>query len=109
MSKSRNKDLAKYADMFKALSNESRLQIFLRLISCCAPGGPCSDENEPCYCIGELGRDLKIAPSTVSHHIKELRNAGLIQIERKGQNIECRVNPEAIEKLSGFLDNRIAI
>lgn len=53
--------------------------------------------------VGELGEELKIAPSTVSHHIKELRQAGIIVVERRGKNIECWVNEEAVEALRELL------
>jgi ArsR family transcriptional regulator len=53
--------------------------------------------------VGELGEELNIAPSTVSHHIKELRHAGIIVVERRGKNIECWVNEEAVKALRGIL------
>jgi ArsR family transcriptional regulator len=46
---------------------------------------------------------LNIAPSTVSHHIKELRQAGVISVERRGKNIECWVNEEAVQALQELL------
>ncbi len=52
--------------------------------------------------MGDLGRELGISPSTVSHHLKELRAAGLIKAERRGQNIECWVDPEILQALSEF-------
>ncbi len=54
-------------------------------------------------CVGELGEQLNIAPSTVSHHIKELRQAGIIVVERLGKNIECWVNEEAVNALRELL------
>lgn len=53
-------------------------------------------------CVGDLGKDLQIAPSTVSHHIKELHRAGLITTERCGQSIRCRVEPEVLKELGDF-------
>ncbi len=106
MSKCRDKDIEQFAEIFKALSNPNRLKIFLRLASCCMPGTRISVENsikpEKCASVGELGQDLGIVPSTISHHIKELRRAGLIRMERRGQKIECWIDPEAIEALQAF-------
>jgi ArsR family transcriptional regulator len=102
MSNFPNNDIEKFADIFKALSNPNRLQIFLRLVSCCAPGTVCSVDSEGGAFVGDLSKDLEIVPSTVSHHIKELRQAGLIKMKRKGQKIECWVEPEVLENLSKF-------
>lgn len=52
--------------------------------------------------VGELGKDLDIVPSTLSHHMKELRRAGLIKMRRSGQRIECWVDPGIIKELEGF-------
>ncbi|MCK5418049.1 MAG: helix-turn-helix transcriptional regulator, partial [Desulfobacterales bacterium] len=45
---------------------------------------------------------LGIVASTISHHIKELRQAGLIRMERRGQKMECWIDPETIAALQGF-------
>jgi ArsR family transcriptional regulator len=103
MSNSRNENLERSAEMFKALGNSHRLAIFLRLISCCPPGTKWVAEPESRRVVGELGEDLNIAPSTLSHHIKELRTAGLIIAERRGKNIECWVDPEALNTLVDLL------
>ena len=106
MSNYPDENIGKFAEMFKALSNPHRLKIFLRLVSCCQPGTVTSIktnmEPETCACVGELGQDLGIVPSTISHHIKELRQAGLIHMERRGQKIECWVDPETVAALKGF-------
>lgn len=93
--------VAHYSALFKALSNPHRLNIFLRLASCCRPGTRWSKDAERA-CVGELARDFDLAPSTVSHHIKELTQAGLIQSARAGQNVECWVDPTVIDDLTGF-------
>jgi len=95
--------------MFKALSNPNRLSIFLRLVSCCAPGTTCSTDAGMRECVGELGKDLGIGPSTVSHHIKELSRAGLIRVERRGQNVECWADPETLNALATFLNQPVRV
>jgi len=107
MSNYQDKDIQEFAEIFKALSNPNRLKIFLRLVSCCQPGNPATikegvAELEGCACVGDLGQDLGIVPSTISHHIKELRQAGLIRMERNGQKIECSMDPDALEAIQGF-------
>jgi ArsR family transcriptional regulator len=89
--------------MFKALSNNHRLKIFLRLASC-GTGGIACKTAQACECVGDLGSNLGIAPSTVSHHLKELHRAGLIRSRRQGQRIECWVDPEVLNSLSQFFD-----
>ena len=102
MSNYRDKELDTLSQIFKALSNPNRLKIYLRLISCCQPGTISEIHSEQCACVGELGQDLGIVPSTVSHHIKELRQAGLIHMKRQGQKMECWVSPETLELVRGF-------
>jgi DNA-binding transcriptional ArsR family regulator len=102
MSNNQTVSTADVAEMFKALSNPHRVAIFQRLISCCVPGTEWSPDEGGSECVGDLGRDLGIAPSTVSHHIKELRRAGLIHVERQGRKIECRIKPATLDALSGF-------
>jgi ArsR family transcriptional regulator len=98
----KNIDLHQLADMFKALANPNRLKIFMQLIGCCQPGTRCDLQSDCCAFVGDLSKDLSIVPSTVSHHIKELRRAGLIKMRRQGQKIECWVDPEAVRNLIGF-------
>ncbi len=85
-----------YAEIFRALSNPNRLEIFLRLVSCCPPGTKCESGAGLRQCVGELGKGLEIDPSTVSHHIRELRQSGLIRVERRGKNMWCWVDPETV-------------
>jgi ArsR family transcriptional regulator len=102
MSRYRNDDAQRYADIFKALSNPYRVKIFMRLASCCIEASPCGSDGQICECVGTLGKDLGIAGSTVSHHIKELNRSGLVKIKRHGQRTECSVDLSVIDLLLEF-------
>ena len=93
------------ADIFKALSNPHRLDLFQRLMSCCVPGTRCNTTDAVRFCVGDLGEGLDIAPSTLSHHIKELHRAGLVNMERRGKNVECWVDPDILMQLSEFFNH----
>lgn len=108
MSKSRTLNIEQLCAMFKALSNPQRLRIFLKLAeSCCRAECAATAEGMRC-CVGELGEDLKVTPSTVSHHIKELRQSGLMNVERCGQKIECWVSDEALSLLATFFGDAVS-
>jgi ArsR family transcriptional regulator len=102
MSKCNKAQLEKNAAMFKALSNPNRLRIFMQLVSSCAPGSKCETDAVFRKGAGEIGQGLNIAPTTVSHHLKELRTAGIIRTERNGQKVECWIDPDILEGLSEF-------
>lgn len=102
MSKYRSDDAQRFADIFKALSNPYRVKIFMRLADCCIECDPCGAGDQICECVGTLGKDLGIAASTVSHHIKELHRSGLIKIRRRGQRTECSVDPAVLDLLLEF-------
>jgi len=102
-------ELHRFAEVFKALANPNRLRIFLRLISCCPPGTKCNSETAMRQCVGELGKGLEIDPSTVSHHLKELRRAGLIRVERRGKHILGWVDRETVEAVANLLNGRLPV
>ena len=100
-------NLERFAEIFKALSNPNRLAIFLRLMSRCPPGTSCEFDDEIRECVGDVGQDLGIARTTVSHHVKELRRAGLLRVERRGRKIECWVDGETVLALTDLLTGRL--
>lgn len=102
-------ELQKFAEIFKALSNPHRLAIFLRLVSNCPPGKTCTFDEEIRECVGDVGRDLGIARTTVSHHVKELRRAGLLKVERRGRNIECWLGYETVCALIDLLSGHVQL
>ena len=99
-------DIERRAAMFKALSNSHRLALFHRLMNCCAPGTVCSVEEAKRHSVGKLGEGMEIAPSTLSHHLKELNRAGLVQMERRGKTVECWVEPEVVTELARFFETK---
>src|SRR5688572_24416017 len=92
-------DLKQAADLFKVLGHPHRLAILLRLCDRCGTTRSCGEEAVAA-CVGELSEGLGIAASTVSHHLKELRQAGVITMERDGQHVQCCPNLEVVEQLS---------
>jgi ArsR family transcriptional regulator, arsenate/arsenite/antimonite-responsive transcriptional repressor len=109
MSNYREDELTRFSEAFKALSNPNRLAIFLHLVACCPPGTSCSFDEEMRKCVRDLGEGLQIVSSTISHHIKELRTAGLIHVQKKGKFTQCWVDGETVALLSDLLTGRFSI
>jgi ArsR family transcriptional regulator, arsenate/arsenite/antimonite-responsive transcriptional repressor len=88
-------DAEKMAGMFKALSDPVRLRLFSKVAS--SPGG------EACVCdISDVG----VSQPTVSHHLKKLREAGLLTSERRGTWVYYQVAPSVVAVMSALLDLR---
>lgn len=108
MSNCQNDELYRFADIFKVLSNPHRLKIIMRL-SCDA--NKCdvnTADDQICTCVGELGKDLGIASSTVSHHIKELHRSGLVKMQRRGKMVDCWIDYGIVEAISDFLKQKMS-
>jgi ArsR family transcriptional regulator len=104
MSNNQSKNPGKISDYLKALSNRKRMDIFMRIAGGCFLGYHFTKDGEMCACIGELSQGLNIGLSTVSHHIKELRRAGLVRVERRGQKVECHADRRAICELADYFE-----
>jgi len=93
--------------VFKALSNKNRLEIFnlLRTEKYGCHIDECLDacKREKASCVTEIAERFSLAQSTVSHHLKELYNAGLIKMEREGLWVYCSVNEEMIRQIREYL------
>jgi SAM-dependent methyltransferase/DNA-binding transcriptional ArsR family regulator len=103
MSNNRTIDDQRIAAGFKSLAHPHRLRMFQRLVACCAPGTVFTAGPAACACAGELGDGLSLAPSTVSHHLRELQLAGLVRTARRGRHIDCWIDPDAVSALAGVL------
>ncbi|XEC94755.1 ArsR/SmtB family transcription factor [Paenibacillus tarimensis] len=91
-------DLSK---IFKALSSEQRLNLFLMLYEW--RGTDCSFTEGMEKCFTKACCSMDLSRSTISHHFKELQNAGLIQCTRSGQSSVCQINMEAVQAIRDFL------
>lgn len=81
------------ASMLKALSDPVRL----RLLSVVAS----HSGGEACVCDISVGID--VSQPTISHHLKVLRTAGLLDSERRGSWVYYRIIPQALQELSRVL------
>lgn len=86
-------DVTRFADMLSAMGTEPRLRI-MRLLLSAHPEG---------MVVGEIGDELEIANSTLSHHLEKLKNEDLVSVEREGTFLRYRANTEALQELVGFL------
>ncbi|MBF6270747.1 ArsR/SmtB family transcription factor [Nocardia farcinica] len=84
---------ADLAGVFKALSDPVRL----RLLSVVASRA----NQEACVC--DLSEGIDVSQPTISHHLKVLREAGLLTSERRASWVYYRVVPEALQRLSHVL------
>lgn len=95
MIRQRPADLDRLARAFKALSNPNRLAIYLEVLQ------QTRTEVKSCG-ISELIDRLDIGAPTVSHHTKELVDAGLITVQREGRFIRCTLDEPMRELLHRF-------
>jgi len=86
-------DITNYADMLAAMGSEARLRI-MRLLLSAHPEG---------MVVGDIGADLGVTASTLSHHLDKLKNEGLVNVRREGTFLRYTANAMALEDLLGFL------
>lgn len=87
-------DALNVALRLKALADPARVKLMSYLFS-----SPVGEQNS-----GDLAAALGLTESTVSHHLAQLRRAGLVLSERRGMNMFHRVHPEAMQALCAVLD-----
>lgn len=79
------------APMFKALGDPVRLRMAAMIAA------------QPELCVCEITPAFDLSSATVSHHLKTLREAGLVDSERRGTYVYYWIKPEAIGALSALL------
>jgi ArsR family transcriptional regulator len=86
-------DVQAVAELFRALADPARVRIVNVLATC----------GEP-VCICNLVDPLELSQPTVSHHMKKLVEAGLVEREQRGKWAYFTLNDEAVEKLAAVAD-----
>lgn len=84
------------AKVFKAFSDENRLQILELLQS-----------GEKCACV--LLDDLHISQSTLSHHMKLLCDANIVQGRKEGKWVHYSINPEGAENAVAMMKQQVSL
>jgi DNA-binding transcriptional ArsR family regulator len=85
-------------EMFGALAQETRLRLYQMLLKAGDGGLPA----------GDLSLGLGIPQNTLSFHLREMQNAGLIDSRRAGRFIIYRTVPEAMKELLRYLIDNCA-
>jgi ArsR family transcriptional regulator, arsenate/arsenite/antimonite-responsive transcriptional repressor len=85
--------IARYADMMAALGTETRLRI-VRLLLSAHPYG---------LVVGEIGSELGIPASTLSHHLEKLKNENLVKVRRESTFLRYTANTQALQEILAFL------
>lgn len=86
-------DVSRYADMLAAMGTEPRLRI-MRLLLSAHPLG---------LVVGEIGTELGMSGSSLSHHLDKLKNEGLVSVKRESTFLRYSTNTETLQDLLGFL------
>jgi len=85
--------ITRYADMLAAMGTEPRLRIMQLLLSAHPEG----------LVVGDIGSELDIPNSTLSHHLDKLRNEDLVKVRREGTFLWYSANAGALQELLAFL------
>lgn len=86
-------NVPRYADMLSAMGTEPRLRI-MRLLLSAHPEG---------MIVGDIGAELEIPNSTLSHHLEKLKNEDLVKVRREGTFLWYSANAAALQELLSFL------
>jgi ArsR family transcriptional regulator, arsenate/arsenite/antimonite-responsive transcriptional repressor len=86
-------DAGRLAQVFKALADPARIKL-LSMIGT-------HDGGEVCVC--KLIEGFSLTAPTISHHLKVLRESGLITADRRGTWIYYRLVPQALAELASLL------
>ena len=91
--KQQAEQVTRFADMLAAMGTEPRLRIMQLLLSAHPDG----------LVVCDIGSELDIPSSTLSHHLEKLKHEELVQVRREGTFLWYSANTSALEQLLGFL------
>ncbi len=95
-----NPDVNRMSKVFRALSNKNRLQLFLNLLDesrlDLAKG-----RTHDCF-LASILNNLRIGAPSISHHLRELESAGLIETSKEGKQLVCSIRPDAMQDIASF-------
>jgi DNA-binding transcriptional ArsR family regulator len=86
-------DVVRYADMFSAMGTEPRLRIMRALLAAHPEG----------MIAGDIGSELDIPSSTLSHHLDKLKNEDLVNVRRESTYLWYSANTDTLQELLSFL------
>lgn len=86
-------EIEQAAQGFAAIGSEARLEVVRTLVRAGNKG----------LTIGEIQSRIGMAASTLAHHLKFLKSAGLIQQEKNGRSVVSRANFPRLEALAGYI------
>jgi ArsR family transcriptional regulator, arsenate/arsenite/antimonite-responsive transcriptional repressor len=92
-SKPTEEEITRFADMFSAMGAGPRLRIMRVLLSAHPEG----------MIVSDIGSELGIPASTLSHHLEKLKNEDLVKVKRDGTYLWYSANAEVLQELLGFL------
>jgi DNA-binding transcriptional ArsR family regulator len=96
-------DVNRKARMFKALGSPQRLALFERLRR--AEAKCRTTDADAAMCVCDLADCVDVGLSTVSHHLKELKDAGLVTTEKRGRTRECRIAPGDMDEVTDWIEH----
>ena len=93
-------DVDSASNVLRALSNPSRLQIFMYLRDHSSAGGKTPEDG---VCVSDVCEEIGASPSTTSHHIRELELVGLVQTHKHGKHVMLGAACEPLADVISFL------
>jgi ArsR family transcriptional regulator, arsenate/arsenite/antimonite-responsive transcriptional repressor len=107
-------DIRRIAQLLRALGDPTRLQIF-SMLCCCNSPLAVKDSGQVRPVCGQTAGEICCQVtgqgrinSRISFHLKELRQAGLISVERQGKHMICAIKPDTLSEIKSVFEQMAA-